>query len=269
MTKKDSVLQKVEDKRQEFVTELLQYQGNRCARCGKELKEDYCVNVIDSNNPFILCPSCDEKYEREYKEFQSNFLGIPEFEIAAQYILAGLKKMGIPDDEANFKDTPKRLARAYYEIFEGVVDTDNKVKSILETAFPSDGHNDMVVDSNIIAFSMCPHHLLPVEYRVCVAYVPKKDGKVLGLSKLSRLVKLLAKQPMLQETYTQKIADYLFEGINAEGVGVRVVGRHMCMRMRGVKGSESSVTTSAVRGCFGEPECRQEFMQLAENNTRF
>lgn len=239
-----------------------------CSRCGKELVGWPYSETAGSKKP--LCEKCSKKYKAELDKFENGFVGVPEFEEAAKLILKGLQKMGMPYDEANFRDTPKRLARAYYEIFEGVENTDEKVEAILSTSFPSEGHNDMVIASNVVAFSMCPHHLLPVEYRVCVAYIPKKEGLVLGLSKLARLVKLLAKQPALQETYTQQIADKLMKGIDAEGVAVRVVGRHMCMRMRGVQSPESSVTTSAVRGVFfDDSSCREEFMSLAEKEIQF
>jgi GTP cyclohydrolase I len=185
------------------------------------------------------------------------------FKAAAESIIAGLNVLGF-DDPDNFEDTPARVARAYLEIFNGVIDTDNQVQQILSTAFPSEGHNDMIVASGITVFSMCPHHLLPVEYKIAVGYVPNKNGKVLGLSKLVRLVEALAKRPVLQETLAQDIIKAL-ETIHPEGAGVSINGRHLCMRMRGVKSVDSSVKTSAVVGCFKEyPACRQEFI----NNTR-
>ena len=260
----------------------LEAHGTRCQRCGKELTggSDTCVHHINGehyidditdnspNNLMVLCRSCHTKLHHEQRDFVERFVGLTQFERAANNILDGLKRMGFVLDDPNFKDTPKRVARAYYEIFEGVKDTEEKVKNILATAFPSEGHNDMIVNTNIVAFSMCPHHLLPVEYRVAVAYIPNKNGKVLGLSKLARLVELLAKQPMLQEDYTQKIAECL-QTIDPEGVAVKVEGRHMCMRMRGVRSVTSSVTTSAVRGVFKEAEARNEFMMLVKDSAQW
>lgn len=192
--------------------------------------------------------------------------GYAEFKQAAEYILQGLEKMGFVDEE-NFKDTPARVARAYCDIFEGCENTQDQVDEILQTAFPSNSNN-MVVETGIRCFSMCPHHLLPVEYLVTVAYIPSEDGKVLGLSKLARLVTLLAKRPMLQEEYTQQIVDQL-QKIGVEGAAAIVEGQHMCMRMRGVKSVGGSVTTSSVSGCFRtDSSCKQEFTTLSQNRPR-
>jgi GTP cyclohydrolase I len=256
--------------------------GCTCARCGKKLTEqeavvhhingEHFIDELTDNSPenlMVLCRSCHTKLHHEQKDFINKFVGITQFEKAANNILDGLKRMGFKLDDANFKDTPKRMARAYYEIFEGVQDTDEKVANILSTSFPSDGHNDMVLDTNIIAFSMCPHHLLPVEYRVAIAYIPDPEGHVLGLSKLSRLAILLAKQPALQEDYTQQIVKAL-EKIHPQGVAVMVEGRHMCMRMRGVRSPEASVVTSAVSGCFKENSAtKMEFLSAVKGTFKW
>lgn len=200
------------------------------------------------------------------KQAYINKNGYAEFKQAAEYILQGLEKMGFVDEE-NFKDTPARVARAYCDIFEGCENTQDQVDEILQTAFPSSSNN-MVVETGIRCFSMCPHHLLPVEYLVTVAYIPSEDGKVLGLSKLARLVTLLAKRPMLQEEYAQQIVDQL-QKIGVEGAAAIVEGQHMCMRMRGVKSVGGSVTTSSVSGCFRtDPSCKQEFTTLSQNRPR-
>ena len=252
--------------------------GLKCARCGKKLTEESavvhyinCQPYIDEfadttpENLMVLCTSCHSKLQNKQRAFVEQFVGLTQFEEAANLILDGLKRMGLSLDDANFKDTPKRVARAYYEIFEGVKDKDKKVEEILGTSFPSEGHNDMIIAKNIVAFSMCPHHLLPVEYRVALAYIPDPEGNVLGLSKLCRLVQLLAKQPALQEDFTHEIVECM-NRIHPQGVAVMVEGRHMCMRMRGVRSVESAVSTDAVSGCFKQASTRNEFLMLVKNS---
>lgn len=177
-------------------------------------------------------------------------------------ILKGLQQdFGLNLSDVNFKDTPKRVARAYNEIFEGLKDTEINVKKILSTAFPSKGYESLIFCTDIIVFSMCPHHFLPVEYKVSVGYIPSKDGMVLGASKIPRLVELLAKRPVLQETLTIDIANYLND-LNPIGVAVVISGVHFCMRMRGVK-KMSSFETSAMKGAFMDnPASRKEFFDL-------
>lgn len=237
----------------------------RCERCGKIVDIDNFSTIHDSN----LCSKCAEKLRGKLKSETEQFIGEKHFRNAANELLAGLKEIGMELDEDNFKDTPARVARAYTEIFSGVTNTSEQVKEILSTAFPSDGANDMITCGGIISFSMCPHHLLPVEYRIAVGYVPNKSGKVLGLSKLVRLVEVLSKRPCLQEQLGVDIAKAL-ESINPDGVAVIVNGRHMCMRMRGVKSPNSSVKTMTLRGCFKDvSSCRDEFIQNVKDSLEF
>ena len=196
-------------------------------------------------------------------------VGLDAFEDAANSILRGLAEMGCEIDPDNFKDTPKRLARAYYEIFEGCVDKENRVNSILSTSFPAKGNTTMIVAKDIVCFSMCPHHLLPVEYHVCVGYIPSADGRVLGISKLGRLVKLLAKQPALQEDFTHQIVDSL-DAIGCSGAVALVEGQHMCQRMRGAENRETTITTTAIKGVFAKDEAaKAEFMDTIRDRKTF
>ena len=119
----------------------------------------------------------------------------------------------------------------------------------------------MVIMDNIITFSMCPHHFLPVEYRICVGYISTKQA--LGISKLVRLVELLSKKPALQEDFTKEITDVLMKELQADGAIVKVYGRHMCMRMRGAKSPSSTTITSSIAGVFKEPGVREEYNSLS------
>jgi GTP cyclohydrolase I len=186
--------------------------------------------------------------------------GFSDIKKGMSFIFQGLKKeFGLDLDNENFKDTPKRVAKSFYEIFSGI-NCDEEIKEILNTSFPSD-YDGMIVANNIHCFSMCPHHFLPVEYIVNLAYIPEE--RVLGISKLSRIVELLAKQPLLQEDYTKKILSCLEEYINPQGSIVQVKGRHFCMTMRGIKQDNSWTLTSSVQGSFKEnPETRKEFFDM-------
>lgn len=182
-------------------------------------------------------------------------------------ILEGLKrKFGLDIADQHFIDTPARVSRAYDEIFDGLRDTDSRVAKILSTAFKSD-MDQMIVVKDIHVFSMCPHHMLPTEMYVDVAYMP--NGYVLGLSKLPRLVEILAKRPVIQEQLTEEITKYLMS-IKASGAAARVRGQHFCMRMRGVRKSEAVMVTTSVLGDFRDDQpTRNEFLSQIQNGKSF
>jgi GTP cyclohydrolase I len=119
----------------------------------------------------------------------------------------------------------------------------------------------MVISKHNVAFGMCPHHLLPVIYRVSLAYIPQT--KVLGLSKLSRIVRLMSHSPVLQEDLTHELCALLYQKLDSEGAAVYVEGLHMCMAARGVQAHEARVVTSAVQGVFLDNlATRNEFIKL-------
>ncbi len=158
----------------------------------------------------------------------------------------------------NFEETPARVARAYTEIFEGLFDNGDQVKEILSKTFPAKA-TEMVVVGPVAVWSICAHHLLPVEMRVWLGYLPKK--RVLGLSKLARLAELVAKKPGLQEDATIELVDLLYKGLKPSGCGCYIRGRHMCMAMRGVK-SNAITTSSQLVGSFLKAEIRSEFLAM-------
>ena len=170
-----------------------------------------------------------------------------------------LKGIGLDLTDQHLVDTPSRVARAYAEIFSGLDNTEEQVEKILSTSFSSD-IDEMILVKDILVFSMCPHHFLPVVYHVDIAYIP--NGRVLGLSKLPRIAEVLAKRPVIQEDITVDIAEALMK-IGALGVAVRVRGDHFCMKMRGEKKPDSSVITSCMKGVFLEDQnTRNEFLRL-------
>lgn len=190
---------------------------------------------------------------------EKKLLFMVDVKLAFQNILASLERHGgINHQDENFKDTPARVAKAWGEILSGMFDGEEQLKEILLKVFPSKV-SEMVVQGPIEVWSVCPHHLLPVFLKVWVGYIP--DGKVIGLSKLTRIAEIIAKQPALQEDTTWQIAKTLGKGLGAKGAACVVKGRHLCMEMRGVK-KQAVTTTSELLGVFRESEVRAEFLAL-------
>lgn len=250
--------------------------GMECSRCGFSSEDGKGLVVhhrdlvnIDTElgdhspeNLQVFCKKCHSRLHVALQQTVSGFTGISSIEKGFHYILKGLRdELGLDLTDVNFKDTPKRVARAYREIFGGVKDTKQQIEEILETAFPSEGYDSLTFCPDILTFSMCPHHFLPVEYTTAIGYIPSKSGLVLGASKLGRLVELLSQRPVLQETLTNDIVKSL-QIINPIGVAVVISGIHYCMRMRGIK-KISSFETSAMSGVFmDQPMARKEFFDL-------
>jgi GTP cyclohydrolase I len=144
------------------------------------------------------------------------------------------------------RETPARVARACQEIFAGLF-TDPA--DVLETTFEED-HDELVLVKDVPLYSVCEHHLVPWHGTAAVGYIPGPGGRVVGLSKLARLVDLYAKRPQLQERLTAQVADAVQSRVEAAGVIVVVQGQHLCMAMRGIRKPGSITVTSAVRGVF-------------------
>ena len=160
--------------------------------------------------------------------------------------------------------TPHRVAKAYKELTSGY---HMDVNTILNNALFTVAYSEMVVVTNIEFHSLCEHHMLPFYGQVHVAYIP--DSKVVGLSKIPRIVDMFAKRLQVQEKMTQQIADTIQDALNPKGVGVVVTGHHMCMSMRGVGKKAARMTTSSLLGAFRDnPATRNEFLQLVNNATK-
>lgn len=175
--------------------------------------------------------------------------------------LEGIKdKLGIDQDDPNFLDTPDRIFRAYSEMLLTPKAIEAELNKIFSKSFPTtyQGH---VIWPDITTFSMCPHHMLTVEYEVTIAYLPSSE-KVLGLSKPVRLARLLACRPLLQETYTQEIADTLSQRVEARGVAVITRGLHGCMRCRGVKTDKPVIMSVMKDKYMDDGLLRQELFEL-------
>lgn len=176
-------------------------------------------------------------------------------------VLDAYADMGYPTKEDdNFRETAERAAKAAQEMVRPVAEIEQEIDDLLTKTFPA-RYDQMVISKHNICFGLCPHHLLPVIYRVSAAYIPK--DRVVGISKLSRLIRLLARRPVLQEDLTHELAELLFSRLDSKGAAVYVEGLHMCMAARGVEAHEARLVTSAVRGVFTEQiSTRQEFLDL-------
>ncbi|HNI61577.1 MAG TPA: GTP cyclohydrolase I [Pseudomonadota bacterium] len=180
---------------------------------------------------------------------------------AYEQVLKAYALMGYPTQEDdNFRETAERAAKAAQEMVRPVAEIESEISDLLQKTFPA-RYDQMVISKHNICFGLCPHHLLPVIYRVSAAYLPK--DRVVGISKLSRLIRLLARRPVLQEDLTHELAELLCNRLDSRGAGVYIEGLHMCMAARGVEAHEARLVTSAVRGIFIEqPSTRQEFLDL-------
>ncbi|MGD8149191.1 GTP cyclohydrolase I FolE [Ornithinimicrobium sp. Y1694] len=166
--------------------------------------------------------------------------------------------VGEDPDRDGLLDTPARVARSYAEIFAGL---GQDPKAVLGTTFDVD-HDEMILVKDIEMFSVCEHHLVPFHGVAHVGYIPGLDGRVVGLSKLARLVDVFARRPQVQERLTTQIADALEEHLAPRGVIVVVEAEHLCMSMRGIRRPGARTLTSTVRGQLRNPATRAEAMTL-------
>jgi len=174
-----------------------------------------------------------------------------------QAVLDILLAIGEDPTREGLVDTPRRVADMYEEVFGGL---SLDPAAFLTVGFDED-HQEMVIVKDIPFYSMCEHHLLPFHGRVHIGYVP--SGRVVGISKLARLVEAMARRPQLQERLTSQVADAIMTHVKPQGVGVVIEAEHLCMTMRGVRKPGSIVVTSANRGTFRRrQETRAEFLSL-------
>lgn len=173
-----------------------------------------------------------------------------------------LEGIGEDPDRPGLQDTPARVAALYAEIFSGIAhDPAAVIKCV-----PEEHHDEIVLIRDIPFYSVCEHHLLPFHGRAHVAYLPA--GAVVGLSKIARVVDVVAKRPQLQERLTTEVADTLMEALAPKGVMVVVEAEHLCMTMRGIKAPGSETVTSAVRGSFRTKSAtRAEALALMRRQT--
>jgi GTP cyclohydrolase I len=174
-----------------------------------------------------------------------------------------LVAIGENPNRPDMKETPRRVAEMYEEIFSGISeDPEKELEITLDHK-----HQEIVLLKGIPLYSVCEHHLLPFVGRAHIAYIPKQ-GRVTGLSKLARVVDILAKRPQVQERLTTQIAEIIMSKLKPQGCMVVIEAEHLCMSMRGVKKPGILTVTSAVRGIFRENhKTRSEALALIKGNT--
>jgi GTP cyclohydrolase I len=172
-----------------------------------------------------------------------------------------IEAIGEDPKREGLAETPRRVAEMYAELFSGI---GQDPKQELSVGF-EEQHREMVIVRDIPFYSTCEHHLLPFYGVAHVGYIPNKGGRVVGASKLARVVEIVAKRPQLQERMTSTIADDIMEAVKPDGVAVVVQAEHLCMIMRGIKKPGSAIVTSALRGVFrSNPVTRNEFFCLLQ-----
>ena len=168
-----------------------------------------------------------------------------------------IRAVGEDPEREGLRDTPRRVADMYAEVFSGL---QHDPAEVLRVGFEV-GHQEMVLVRDIPFYSMCEHHFLPFHGVAHIGYIP--NGRVVGLSKLARALEILARRPQLQERLTSQLADAIMTALEPAGVGVVVRAEHLCMTMRGVRKPGSQTVTSAMRGVFRrEAATRAEFLDL-------
>ena len=187
-----------------------------------------------------------------------------DFEAAQQSILALIKAVGEDPEREGLRRTPERVARMYTELLSGY---DADAEKFINGAIFHISYDEMVLVRDIEFYSLCEHHMLPFIGRAHVAYIPA--GKVLGLSKIPRVVDMYARRLQVQERMTRQIADFISDLLKPQGVAVVVEAMHMCSMMRGVKKHDARMTTSAMHGAFrANLATRQEFLDNISRGTK-
>ncbi len=168
-----------------------------------------------------------------------------------------LEAIGEDPNREGLLDTPRRIAEMYGELFAGLR---QDPRAVLAAGF-QESHREMVILKNIPFYSLCEHHFLPFHGQAHVGYVP--EGRIVGASKIARVVDILARRPQMQERLTSQIADAIVEGLSPDGVAVIIEAEHLCMTMRGVQKPGTTLITSAIRGAFRRRAVtRSEFLAL-------
>ncbi len=168
-----------------------------------------------------------------------------------------LEALGLDLDDPNLRDTDRRVAKMYQEMFHGL----REGAEPQVTTFPNDeGYRHMVMERDIPFYSMCAHHLVPFYGHAHIAYIP--SDCIIGLSKFARILEFYAKRPQLQERLTEQVVDFLEDKMKPVGAMVVIEARHLCVEMRGVKKPGALTVTSALRGCFHQRAVREEFLDL-------
>jgi len=200
-------------------------------------------------NSALDSPTVEGAFELSDKE---------KIEKIAAHFKAIMETMGLDLSDDSLKETPKRVAKMYVsEIFSGLNPNNKPDVTLFENKY---GYNQMLVEKNISVYSMCEHHFVPIIGKAHVAYIA--NGKVIGLSKIHRMVKYFSQRPQVQERLTKQIMENLKETLGIEDAAVVIDARHMCVECRGVEDVTSNTITSAISGQFTKDTTRSEFLRF-------
>ncbi len=184
--------------------------------------------------------------------------------LIAPHVEAILDMLGVDRTDPNLHETPKRVAASFLEMFHGLKEGAEPAV----TTFPNqEGYSAMVMERDIPFYSMCAHHLVPFYGHAHIAYIPGK--RIVGLSKIPRILEFYAKRPQIQERLTEQVADYLWHKLEPLGVMVVIEARHLCVEMRGVKKPGALTVTSAIRGAFENAKVREEFLSFLNRGQKW
>lgn len=251
--------------------------NGKCTRCHRRLGKECKTLVVhhingyqldnEMNNLVVLCNICHGMIHATMGKERGRFFGKAT---VVNHLAYAMRNLGIDLNDPNFKDTPHRVARLWEEFAAPNKERSERIKYILSRKFPSE-YKGMVVCHNIKAYSICPHHFVPIEYTINFAYIP--DKYVLGLSKIVDVIKILCKAPKLQEDLGDEIVNIFMKELEPLGCMCVINGVHNCMTMRDVEARESSTITSALAGEFFKPtpgkgNPREEFLQLINMNKK-
>ena len=176
-----------------------------------------------------------------------------------------LQTLGMDLEDDSLQGTPKRVAKAFInEMFMGLNPANKPKASTFNNNY---NYGEMLVEKNIVLYSTCEHHLLPIIGRAHVAYI--SNGKVIGLSKMNRIVEYFSKRPQVQERLTMQVVQAMQEALGTQDVACVIDARHLCVNSRGIKDIESSTVTSEFGGKIKEKETRKEFLQYLQMDTQF
>jgi GTP cyclohydrolase IA len=201
------------------------------------------------------------EFENQTEDYSAEDVNI---EAVKKIVYELLEAIGEDSSRDGLKNTPDRVARMYSELLSGYRDDPDKV---VNRALFDVQYDEMVIVRDIEFYSMCEHHMLPFIGRAHVAYIP--NGKVLGLSKIPRIVDMYARRLQIQERMTRQIADFISDLLKPQGVAVVVEAMHLCAMMRGVKKHDARMTTSAMHGAFrANLATRQEFLDNISRGSK-
>lgn len=172
-----------------------------------------------------------------------------------------LEYIGEDPSREGLLETPKRIRKSWEKLFGGY---EQRPDTVLATSFSEGACDEMVILRSIDFFSTCEHHFLPFFGKISIGYIP--DGRVVGISKLARLVEVFARRLQIQEKMTTQIAEAIMEYLTPKGCMVIATAQHFCITARGIEKQDAKMVTSAVRGCFKDPSAKQEFLRLAHEN---